>query len=78
MRANPCGRHRNEGADNREPQVVGIRDGNGRTGAGRQEQVTDHAARERRHDREDTEADGIKVSLSGDFAAEDAIEENAP
>lgn len=47
------------------------------TGAGCQEQVTDHAARERRHDREDTEADGIKVSLSGDLAAEDAIEENA-
>ena len=41
-------------------------------------QVTDHAARERRHDREDTEADGIEVSFSGDLAAEDAIEENAP
>ena len=69
--------HRDESADDREPQVVGVRDGDGRTGARGEEQVTDHSARERRHDRENAEANGVEVAFAGYFAAEDAVEENA-
>ena len=44
----------------------------------RQEQVTDHAApRAPDHDSENAEADGVEVAFSGNFAAEDTVEENA-
>ena len=69
--------HRDERTKNREPQIIGVGDGHGSARARGQEHVADHAARERSHDRENTETDGVKVAFARNLAAEDAIEKNA-
>ena len=69
--------HRDDRANDREPQIIGVSDRHGSARARGQEHVADHAARERRHDRENTEAHGVEVAFSRNLSAENAIEEHA-